>query len=260
MSGEREEFLAAVRTNVARKAMYVCSNPGCLKLTGFTTIKGRPRAIAQVAHIQGAAASGPRRSDPVVLPGGICAARGDEANAIWLCTGCHIRVDEDWESFPSELLVEWKHEHENRISALAGLDLEQSLLRLGATRRAHDVSRELLYWLDNHRFMYFDDLREQPEQVRYALDGLRAKIVGLRANYHGEKSTLTEALHEIDSAVRHFFERMAHVHIDQITVTSGNPEFKLFSTELNRARSRIKAVIGPLADMEGFTFQQIEFP
>lgn len=259
MSGEREEFLASVRTGVARKAMYVCSNPECLRLTGFLTSKGRPRSIAQAAHIQGASDSGPRRSDPVVLPDGIHATRGSEANAIWLCTNCHIKVDGDPESFPSLLLVGWKREHELRVSGLAGLDLEQSLLRLGAARRAHDVACDLLYWLDNHRFMYFDDSCEQPQYVRLALDALRSKIVNLRANFHGEASSLTMALQEVENATMAFFEKLSHIHIDNITITSGDSEFEAFSAQLKEVRWRIKTAIRPIADAEGFKFQRIDF-
>jgi len=168
-------------------------------------------------------------------------------------------VDGDWEIFPSALLVEWKGEHERRVSGLTGLDLEQSLLRLGAMRRAHDVAYDLLYWLDNHRFMYFADVREQPQFVRLALDALRVKIVSLRANFHGEATLLAGAIEEIEGAILDFFGKLTHIHIDNITVTSGNPEFEAFAAELNKIRSRIKASILPVAQAEGFEFQRIEF-
>ena len=107
--------------------------------------------------------------------------------------------------------------------------------------------------------MYFADVREQPQFVRLALDALRVKIVSLRANFHGEATLLAGAIEEIEGAILDFFGKLTHIHIDNITVTSGNPEFEAFAAELNKIRSRIKASILPVAQAEGFEFQRIEF-
>lgn len=237
--------------------MYVCSSPECLRVTGFQTEKGRPRAIAQTAHILPAAKSGPRQDAEVVLPDGIKLERGGEGNAIWLCLPCHFRADADPEGFPAELLLAWKREHEERASSLVGLDLEQSLLKLGGVRQSHDLARDLLLWLDGHRFMYFDDSREFPAEVRGALDSLRDKLVRLRAGIYDMDSRFGKALQEIEAAVLKFFEELADVRIDEIVVTSGVPEFDLFSRSLQQLRQEIKTQILPIAREEGFKFTRI---
>lgn len=237
--------------------MYVCSSPECLRVTGFQTKKGKPRAIAQAAHILPAAKSGPRRDAEVELPDGTKLEQGDEGNAIWLCVPCHIRADADPESFPAELLLAWKREHEERASSLVGLDLEQSLLKLGGVRRSHDLARDLLLWLDSRRFMYFDDSREFPAEVRRALDSLRDKLVHLRASVYDMDSRFGKALTGIEAAALRFFEALSDVRIDEIVVSSGDPEFELFSNSLQQLRQEIKTQIEPLARDEGFEFTRI---
>lgn len=263
MSGERKapsqrvDFVDDVRKNVARKAMYVCSNPACLRVTGFLAEKGRPRAIAQAAHILPASRGGPRRDDEVQLSDGAKLSRGDEGNAIWLCVSCHTQVDSDAEGYPVELLLAWKREHERRISGLVGLDLEQSLLRLGGERRSHDLTRDLLYWLDSHRFMYWDDSREFPLEVRRALDALRVKLTDMRATVHGSESRFAQILDRLDHAALRFFESLHDMRIDDIIVSDGVPEFERFSESLRELRLTIIREIDPLAAEAEFEFKNI---
>lgn len=257
VKSERENFTDSVRKNVARKAMYVCSNPDCLRVTGFATTKGKPRAIAQAAHIVSAVSDGPRGDDVVRAPDGSVVDRGDEANAVWLCLPCHYRIDADEEAFPAEVLVAWKYDHEQRISELVGLDLEQSLLRLAEVRFSHDLARELLQWLDGHRFMYFEDEREFPDQVWNAVQDLRWKISNLRSRVTDSESDFGSVLFAIDEAVHEFVTTLSDIRVNEITVTSGYPEFERFSNALSILRGNILAVAAPLARQENFRFQKI---
>ncbi|WP_051196623.1 hypothetical protein [Jonesia quinghaiensis] len=242
---------------VARKAMYICSNPDCLRVTGYVTTKGKPRAIAQAAHIAAARGSGPRGKDLVRMPDGSPVSRGDEANALWLCMPCHGRIDADEEAFPTELLVAWKRDHEERVSGLVGLDLEQSLLRLAEVRLSHDHARDLLQWLDGHRFMYFEDSREFPDQVWKAVLELRWKISNLRGRVTDSESQFGVVLAAIDDAVHEFVVALSDIRVNEITVVSGYPEFERFSEALRILRIRILEVAAPLAHQEGFRFKRI---
>ena len=253
----RKDFLDSVRKSVARKAMYVCSNPGCLRVTGFSTSKGKARAIAQAAHVVAAADSGPRADDVIDLPDGSTLQRDDEGNAIWLCMPCHYRVDADEEEFPSDLLLAWKRDHEKRISDLVGLDLEQSLLRLGEVRVSHDLARDLLAWLDGHRFMYFEDSQEQPDYVWKAVDALRIKLVDLRGRVVSSESAFGIVLAAIDDAVHEFVVSLNHIRVDEIQVSSGVASFEEFARALRRMRSRILAAAAPLAKREEYKFTRI---
>lgn len=254
---KRENFTDKVRKTVARKAMYICSNPDCLRVTGYSTTKGKPRAIAQAAHIAAAVDSGPRGKDLVRMPDGSAAPRGDEANAVWLCLPCHYRIDADEEAFPADVLVTWKRDHEERVSGLVGLDLEQSLLRLSEVRFSHDIARDLLQWLDGHRFMYFEDEREFPDQVWNAVQDLRWKISNLRGRVTDSESPFSTVLAAIDDAIHQFVTALADIRVNEIAVTSGYPEFERFSKALGILRSEILAVAAPLARKEGFQFKRI---
>jgi hypothetical protein len=253
---QRINFTIGTRRAVAQKAMYLCSNPECLRVTGFVTAKGKPRAIAQVAHIQAAAAGGPRREDIVVLPDGSMLERGSEGNAIWLCVPCHIRVDSDADSYPSELLVEWKNEHEQLISSLVGLDLEQSLLKLGGMRRSHDVAHDLLRWIDSHRFMWNDESYEFPKDVHVALDQLRYKLTAIGAGVYRADSVLLMTVDQLEAAVLRFFDAFGTIRIDDIVATSGTPQFDLFMDALTRLRFDIMHAVHPLAALEKFDFKR----
>lgn len=255
--GARVEFLKGVRQNVARKAMYVCSNPDCLRVTGFSTKKGKPRAIAQAAHIRPASEKGPRRTDDIALPDGSEVKRGDEENAIWLCLPCHYRVDADWEMYSEKLLLEWKRQHEQRASNLVGLDLEQSLLKLAEVRVGHDWAREMLAWLDAHRFMYFDDAREQPEYVWKAVDALRVKLVDMRSRVLDMDSDFGRALLGIETAVQDFIISLNDVRVDEIQVTSGDPDFETFAEALTCMRNSILKAVGVIVERENYAFTNI---
>lgn len=255
---ERVDFTPTVRLNVARKAMYICSNPNCLRLTGFQTKKGKPRAIAQVAHILPAARQGPRQDAVVDLPDGSKLKQGDEGNAIWLCLPCHFLIDADEDNYPGQMLVDWKREHEERVTNLVGLDLEQSLLQLGSVRKSHDLARDLLVWLDGQRFMYFEDSREFPSDVRLALDALRSKLSQQLGSVGDVESRFAVTLRGVQAAVLQFFETLNEVRIDEITVTSKDSEFGLFSRSLQRLRQEIKREIHPLAREQNFTFTRIQ--
>lgn len=255
--GARVEFLKDVRQTVARKAMYICSNPDCLRVTGFSTKKGRPRAIAQAAHILPASEKGPRRTDDITLPDGSVVKRGDEKNAIWLCLPCHYRVDADWEMYPEKLLLEWKREHEQRASNLVGLDLEQSLLKLAEVRVGHDWAREMLFWLDAHRFMYFDDAREQPKYVWRAVDALRVKLVDMQSRVLDMDSDFGRALKGIEAAVHEFIVSLNDVRVDEIQVTWGDPDFAAFSDALTCMRGRILKAVDVIVKRENYAFTNI---
>lgn len=246
--GKRVEFRKQDIQEAARRAMFVCSNPACLTLTGFITERGRVRAIAQAAHIVPASDDGPRWDAIVTLPDGHRLKRGSQENIIWLCSSCHDRADQDPDGHSAAMLLAWKAEHEQRMSGLAGKDLEQSLLHLGAVRRGHDIARQLLLWLDGHRVMFDDVSIEFPAHVRSALDELRFHVRGALAGAPQDQ-VLRAALEETQGAAIGFFDALAGVaNIDKIKVTSGDPEFEQFCHALLAMRRRICDAVRPLAE------------
>ena len=216
--------------------------------------------MAQAAHIVASKPGGPRGKDKVRLPDGSIVGRRDEANAVWLCMSCHYKVDSDEDAYPTELLVAWKDAHEKRVSSLVGLDLEESLIRLGRARSWHDRARELLQWLDGHRFMYYEGPRKEPDQVWRAVQALRQKLIGLRAEVADPQSEFGRVLAEVDRVVREFVRAVEPLRVDRIDPEPRNPEFVAFSRELETLRRRIVAASAPLARREGYEFESISQP
>ena len=122
---------------------------------------------------------------------------------------------------------------------------------------SHDLSREMLLWLDGHRFMYFHDSREMPDYVWRAVEALRVKLVDVRARVFNAESSLGRALAGIQTAVDDFISALNDVRVDEIVVTSGEPNFERFSRALAELRLKILVAVQPIAEQEGFRFTNI---
>lgn len=59
-ASNRINFSRSVTRQIAENAMLICSNPFCLRFTGYSTTEGKSRAIAEAAHIAAAGKKGPR--------------------------------------------------------------------------------------------------------------------------------------------------------------------------------------------------------
>ncbi len=102
----RDEFPKATKLTVAQRAGYLCSNPGCRRLTiGPHSRPEKALSIGDAGHIKGA--RGPRFD-----PSQTQEDRRSESNAIWLCKACHGLVDGDESEFTVEQLRAWKRDVE----------------------------------------------------------------------------------------------------------------------------------------------------
>lgn len=99
----RDEFRQPTIRQIAQRAGYRCSNPGCLRPT-IGPDGGRDTTnIGVAAHITAAAEGGPRFDS--TLKG---EERSAAENGIWLCQTCSRLVDVDLPSHSVEQLREWK--------------------------------------------------------------------------------------------------------------------------------------------------------
>ena len=107
---ERDEFSEAVRTALAKRASYVCSNPDCRALTIAPADVDAMKVlfIGKVAHICAAASGGPRYDS-----GMSAEHRRAIENALFLCSNCADMIDKNsGTDFSKETLLRWKAEHE----------------------------------------------------------------------------------------------------------------------------------------------------
>lgn len=109
MSVARDDFRVSVRNELARRAGYLCSNPGCRILTVGPSLVDDEKSvvIGEAAHIKAASPNGPRY-DPKMTS----EERADISNGIWLCSNCHRVIDRDVAGYSVELLYDWKDKAE----------------------------------------------------------------------------------------------------------------------------------------------------
>lgn len=88
-----------------------CSNPDCRDRVAITGPKGESYLTGENAHIIARQAKGPR-GDGV---------GGDNTydNLVLLCPTCHTRIDKAEGRYPTELLLEWKAQHEAWVDGWA---------------------------------------------------------------------------------------------------------------------------------------------
>ena len=107
-SDSRDEFPERVKRTIAERSAYICANPACRRPTvGPHSDPNKSLKTGQACHIRAAAPGGPRydaRQTPE--------QRRDIENAIWLCAQCSALVDGDVTSYPIDLLVGWRRDHE----------------------------------------------------------------------------------------------------------------------------------------------------
>lgn len=108
----RDNFSKQTINQLKRRVSGFCSNPTCYVLTAEPCFTDSSKVIETgiAAHICAASPLGPRY-DRNMTP----AARKHIDNGIWLCSHCATKIDKEPESYPVDLLHEWKKEAELRI-------------------------------------------------------------------------------------------------------------------------------------------------
>lgn len=111
MKRDRDDFTQKVKTEIAKRAGYMCSWPACEKLTERASEDAQGAvSIGVAAHIRAASPGGPRY-DPCQTP----EERTSAGNGIWLCQDHAHLVDADTRAYGAQQLLEWKRQHEERV-------------------------------------------------------------------------------------------------------------------------------------------------
>jgi hypothetical protein len=106
----RDEFTAATKERIGKRAGWVCSNPDCRCATvGAAEGDNGVINVGVAAHITAASHDGPRY-DPSLTS----EQRRHHSNGIWLCQKDGKAVDSDEQHFTVEMLRKWKCDAEKR--------------------------------------------------------------------------------------------------------------------------------------------------
>jgi len=136
MKGKRDDFDSKTIEALAKRASYICSNPGCRSLTICPSDVDTKKYIyvGKAAHITSAAAKGPRHDATLTN-----SERRSIENGIFLCATCADMIDKNGGvDFPVDEIKQWKSQHEswargnlNRsISSLISEDEERPIIDL----------------------------------------------------------------------------------------------------------------------------------
>ena len=100
----RDDFRQRVKSELALRVNYRCSNPDCRAPTSGPKLdQGGSTSVGVAAHITAAAARGPRFDAALRVD-----QRASLGNGIWLCQICAKLVDDDEARFTGALLRHWK--------------------------------------------------------------------------------------------------------------------------------------------------------
>ncbi|MDD4950899.1 MAG: hypothetical protein PHC76_14855, partial [Sulfuricurvum sp.] len=119
MKKNRDDFKKSTIDILRTRVAHRCSNPECRVITvGPSQDIQKTNSIGEAAHICAAAPSGPRYDATMTTE-----QRKSFENAIWLCSNCSDKIDKDPDSYPVDLLHEWKRKAEQLASEEIGLKL-----------------------------------------------------------------------------------------------------------------------------------------
>lgn len=103
MSKRDADFSQKTKMTIAYRCRHKCSNPSCRYSTMKENNAGELYSIGRACHIEAASKGGARYNSSSTIE-----ERKDVSNAIWLCPNCADMIDKDVETYPTELLKEWK--------------------------------------------------------------------------------------------------------------------------------------------------------
>lgn len=246
----RDNFPPSVKSELALRAAYFCSNPECLRLTaGPRSGSGRGLKTGHAAHICAASKDGPRfdedQSD---------VDRKSASNGLWLCRECGDMVDKDIGGFTSETLRGWKHHHEAMIGEVRQKGWSRSIELLRSTAASPSLAQEIVALVEDRRAFWACFDAEFPDRVRLSLDGLRRDLTRLRSRC-APGSPIDVVIVALSQTVRHFFDSVEMLDLTTLRCDGGDPHWLLFASALKTLRKAIGFQIKALAESYGIPLQ-----
>lgn len=238
----RQNFSQTTVAQIGKAAMYICANPQCLRFTGYETSKGRPRSLAEAAHLAAAAENGPRAAEL----SGIVDLKS-ASNGIWLCLTCHQRIDDDPDDYPISKLKAWKDQQGRIVRSIVGKDLEAAILALGKERRGHQECQDLLSFLESRRVLYEGLDSEFPPRVLESLNMIRERVVQTRVKVPVDSDVFI-ALRGIQIVVDSFLRNIGPAtDLRELRCDGNDPVWRKFASELQDLRLAIVVIMKVVA-------------
>lgn len=247
----RDNFTAATKTALARRAAHFCSNPRCLKLTvGPSSVTTKALITGHAAHIHAASKLGPRYKASQTSE-----ERRSIENGIWLCRECGVIVDSDESGHTADQLRKWKVDHEAMVSEVRTEGYSRSLTLLQSGRMEPQITKKIIASMEDRRSLWVTFDAEFPDRVRQSLDELRSRFTTIRGDLL-DGTPLDGVLLSLTKTILKFFDAVESSDLSTLRCNAGDPEWQQFSDALATLRKAIGLQIANLADAYGIALSE----
>lgn len=118
-------FTKKTKEVLSKRAGLLCSNPDCgVKTVGPHIDEDKVLSVGEAAHIRGANV-GSARYDASMSSN----ERKLVTNGIWLCRKCAKIIDSEPSVYTTDILYEWKREHEDQVRRDVGFQPTEKIYR-----------------------------------------------------------------------------------------------------------------------------------
>ncbi|UUE56001.1 hypothetical protein [Pectobacterium aroidearum] len=247
----RDNFTAATKMALARRAAHFCSNPRCLKLTvGPSSVPNKALTTGHAAHIHAASELG-----PLYKASQTPSERKSIENGIWLCRECGVIVDSDESRYTDDQLRKWKVDHEAMVSEVRTEGYSRSLALLQSGRMEPQIAKKIIVSMEDRRSLWVTFDAEFPDRVRQSLDELRSRFTAIRGDLL-DGTPLDGILLSLTKTILTFFNAVESSNLQTLRCNALDPEWCQFNDALATLRKAIGLQIANLADAYGIALSE----
>lgn len=206
-NSKRDDFTETIKSKLAKRVAFICSNPSCKRLTIGPDTKNGINNVGVAAHICAAAPGGPRYDENMTEQ-----KRKSIDNGIWLCQSCAKLIDSDESKYTVSLISSWKEETEGLIGFNFGqrINLKQknkleyifdTLRDVDNWERIQEEHINGYYFKENPGYMMeiIDDDNSNTQFYSYLMTNERTSYSTLNLKYNGTCIYSTQVV-SLDSA------------------------------------------------------------
>jgi|JI10StandDraft_1071094.scaffolds.fasta_scaffold480261_2 hypothetical protein len=233
MAKNRDDFSSNTVKKLAERAAYICSNPGCRRVTigpDFSN-NGASTKTGVGSHIKAASKGGPRYDTNQTT-----AERSSITNGIWLCHTCSSLIDRNGGAdYKEEILYKWKDGHEKFVKEC--LEGKKRIIFHSFTFGESEANAKKLIILLNDRRVLTDP--HHFENPKYAFDSVQE----IRKDLRNFRAGLNLAENQdIDIIV----ESMIKACIVYVSNVPENPDTNIFIDNLEMLRKIVGVNVNEL--------------
>jgi hypothetical protein len=196
----RDDFTFAIKTKLAERSSFICSNPSCNVITIGPSTQDHTMSnkTGIAAHICAASPGGPRYdlSQSAI-------ERSSISNGIWLCPNCATLIDKNnGIDYPATFLRKWKKDHEELMN-ICLLSNRRILFTNSNISNDQIIAKQIISFLEDRGALFMPYQIESPTFVIDSLKEIRIYLTQIRTSLESG-SNLDQIIFSIISSCRHY--------------------------------------------------------